>query len=217
VLIVIEGIYSMDGDFPDLPCFIKIKNKYSTFLMVDEAHSLGVLGGTGKGLAEHFNACTSDVDIWMGTLSKTLAGCGGYITGCAALIENLRYKAPGFLYSVGMSCPMAAASLTALKIMLAEPDRVRRLQEKSKEFLDKAISFNMKVDNSKGYGVIIVLVGHSRSAVTLSNALLENNINVQPVIYPAVEPNKARLRFFINCEHTSEQIDQTLSVLSRLL
>ena len=114
VLIVVEGIYSMDGDFPALPRFIDIKRRHKAFLMVDEAHSFGVMGATGLGIREHFSLAGDEVDIWMGTLSKTLAGCGGYIAGTTALVENLKFLAPGFLYSVGMAPPLAAASLAAL-------------------------------------------------------------------------------------------------------
>jgi 8-amino-7-oxononanoate synthase len=116
VLIVLEGIYSMDGDYPDLPRFIDIKRKYRAFLMIDEAHSFGVMGNNGLGIREHFGVDSCDVDIWMGTLSKALAGCGGYVAGESALVEHLRYLAPGFLYSVGMPPPVAAASLAALQL-----------------------------------------------------------------------------------------------------
>src|SRR6202035_4524453 len=115
VLIVIEGLYSMDGDVPDLPHFVEIKRRHRAFLMVDEAHSLGVLGRNGGGIQEHFGVRGADVDIWMGTLSKALASCGGYIAGVRALVEPLKCAAPGFVYSVGMpppaprGCPGGAA------------------------------------------------------------------------------------------------------------
>jgi 8-amino-7-oxononanoate synthase len=128
VLIVVEGIYSMDGDYPDLPRLIEIKRRHRAFLMVDEAHSFGVMGARGLGIREHFGVDGADVDIWMGTLSKTLASCGGFIAGEMALIEHLKFLAPGFLYSVGMPPPTAAAALAALECMLAEPHRVAALQ-----------------------------------------------------------------------------------------
>jgi 8-amino-7-oxononanoate synthase len=106
-LVVIEGIYSMDGDIPDVPEFIRIKKRHGTFLMVDEAHSIGVLGKCGRGIVEHFGINPADVDLWMGTLSKSFASCGGYIAGSRALVEYLKYTAPGFVYSVGMSPPNA--------------------------------------------------------------------------------------------------------------
>ena len=104
-LILTEGLYSMDGDFPDLPRLIEIKKRFGCWLMVDEAHSLGVLGKTGRGVAEHYGVDPREVDIWMGTLSKTLGSCGGYICGHKDLIEILKYHSPGFVYSVGLPRP----------------------------------------------------------------------------------------------------------------
>jgi 7-keto-8-aminopelargonate synthetase-like enzyme len=102
VLIAIEGTYSMDGDIPDLPKFIEVKKKHKALLLVDEAHSAGVVGDTGRGVGEYFDVVRSDVDMWMGTLSKSFASCGGYIAGSHALVEYLKYTAPGFVYSVGI-------------------------------------------------------------------------------------------------------------------
>ncbi|MEH6473469.1 MAG: aminotransferase class I/II-fold pyridoxal phosphate-dependent enzyme, partial [Halopseudomonas sp.] len=129
VLIVVEGLYSMDGDYPDLPRIVELKQRYKAFLMVDEAHSYGVMGETGQGIREHFGLKGSDVDIWMGTLSKSLAGCGGYIAGELALVEHLKFLAPGFLYSVGIPAQVAAPSLAALQLMKAEPERVKKLRQ----------------------------------------------------------------------------------------
>ena len=136
VLIIVEGIYSMDGDFPELPRFVEIKQRHRAFLMVDEAHSFGVMGASGLGIREHFGLGGGDVDIWMGTLSKALAGCGGYIAGETALVEHLKFLAPGFLYSVGMSPPVAAASLAALQCLRREPQRTATLQARGKLFLE---------------------------------------------------------------------------------
>ena len=217
VLIVIEGLYSMDGDMPDLARFVEVKRRHQAFLMVDEAHSLGVLGESGQGLWEACDVSPGEVDIWMGTLSKSLAGCGGYIAGETALVEHLRYAAPGFVYSVGMAPPMAGASLEALRIMQAEPERVRRLQELGQYFLQQAQSLGMDTGLSEGYCVVPVVIGSSIKAVKLSNQLLEKGINVQPIIHPAVEEKAARLRFFLSCEHTEEQIDETLNTLKKML
>ena len=107
VLLVIEGVYSMDGDFPDLPRFIEVKKRHKALLMIDEAHSIGVLGHHGRGIGEHFDVNRSDVDIWMGTMSKALGSCGGYIAGSQALVEFLKYTVPGFVFSVGL--PAAGA------------------------------------------------------------------------------------------------------------
>lgn len=216
VLIVVEGLYSMDGDIPDLPALIDIKRRHQAFLMVDEAHSLGVLGATGRGIREHCGAAGKDVDIWMGTLSKALASCGGYIAGERALVEHLKYAAPGFVYSVGMSPPLAAASLAALKLMLQEPERVSRLRERAGVFLAMAKQAGIDTGYSQGYAVVPVILGSSLKAARLSNLLFERNINVQPIIHPAVEEKAARLRFFLSAEHSAAQIEMTTQILAQL-
>lgn len=210
VLIILEGLYSMDGDYPDLPEFIAVKRKHKAFLMVDEAHSLGVMGNSGLGIRDHFGIDGKEVDIWMGTLSKTLAGCGGFIAGESALVEHLKFLAPGFLYSVGMPAQVAAPTLAALHILKQEPERVRRLQQLSTYFLAQAQRLGMDTGQSQGIAIIAALTGSSLSAVRMSEALFQKGINVQPILYPAVSEKSARLRFFISCEHTEAQIDQTL-------
>lgn len=217
VLIVVEGIYSMDGDFPDLPALIAIKRRHKAFLMVDEAHSLGVLGKTGKGLHEHFAIPGKDVDIWMGTLSKTLAGCGGYIAGERALVEHLKYAAPGFVYSVGMAPPLAAASLAALRIMQQEPERVMQLQENGRLFLETAQKNGFNTGSSQGFAIVPAITGSSIKAAKLSNKLFERGINVQPIIHPAVEERAARLRFFLSAMHTKQAIRHVCEVVGTLL
>lgn len=217
VLIVIEGLYSMDGDVPDLPRYIDIKKRHKAFLMIDEAHSLGVLGRTGRGIHEHFDIAGSEVDIWMGTLSKTLAGCGGFIAGERALVEHLKYAAPGFVYSVGLSPPLAAASLEALHIMLEEPERAERLRERAGDFVALAREKGIDTGLSQGYAIIPAIVGSSLKATTLSNKLFARGINVQPIIYPAVEERAARLRFFISSLHNESQLKSAVDALADLL
>ncbi len=217
VLIVLEGIYSMDGDYPDLPRFIEIKQRHRAFLMIDEAHSLGVMGARGYGIREHFDVDGKDVDIWMGTLSKTLAGCGGYIAGETALVEHLKFLAPGFLYSVGMPPSVAAASLTALRRMKELPDRVATLQARGKYFLEQAKAAGIDTGTSSGLAVVPAITGSSLKATRLSAALFKQGINVQPILYPAVPEKSARLRFFISCMHTEEEIRKTLEILAGAL
>ncbi len=213
VLIVIEGLYSMDGDYPALPEFITVKKRHKAFLMIDEAHSIGIMGAHGQGIGELFAIERNDVDIWMGTLSKTLAGCGGYIAGCRALVEHLKFAAPGFLYSVGMSPPLAAASLKALEIMQQEPERIAALHARAKQFLEEAKKAGLNVGLSRGLSIVPLIYGSSKKAVQAANYLHEQHINVQPIIYPAVPDNQARLRFFMNSTHTPEQITYTVDML----
>lgn len=217
VLIVVEGIYSMDGDVPNLPEWIKIKQRHKALLMVDEAHSFGVLGEQGKGIASHFRIDAKDIDISMGTLSKALASAGGYIAGDSALIELLRTYAPGFLYSVGISPPAAAAALAALQVMQREPERVAALRKNGLQFLHKAKEKGINTGLSEGYSVIPVIIGSSIKACCLADAMFKRGINVQPIFYPAVKEKSARLRFFMSSAHTEKQIIRTVDILGEEL
>jgi 8-amino-7-oxononanoate synthase len=216
-IVVIEGIYSMDGDLPDLPRFIDIKRRHRAFLMVDEAHSIGVLGTHGRGIGEHFGIDGRDVDIWMGTLSKSLAACGGYIAGDRALVENLKYSAGGFVYSVGIAPPVAAAALESVQLMQAEPERVATLRERGRMFLELARQRRINTGTSAGHAVIPAITGSSLKAARTAQALFARGINVQPIIYPAVEESSARLRFFMSCGHTGEQVRYTVDALAEVL
>jgi len=217
VLVVLEGLYSMDGDFPDLPRFVELKRRHRAFLMVDEAHSFGTMGKSGLGLREHFGLEGGDVDIWMGTLSKSLAGCGGFVAGERALIDNLRFGAPGFVYSVGMAPPLAAASLAALQGMRAEPERVRALHARAAQFLQLARAAGVDAGTSSGVAIVPAITGSSIGAARLSQALFRRGINVQPILYPAVPENGARLRFFLSSLHSEEQVRNAVAVLAEEL
>ncbi len=213
VLICIEGTYSMDGDIPDLPKFIEVKKKHGAMLLVDEAHSAGVLGKTGRGIGEHFNINRADVDMWMGTLSKSFASCGGYICGSKALVEYLKYTTPGFVYSVGISPPNAAAALAALKQIEAHPERVARAQQQAKKFLNLLKARGIDTGMSKDSAVVPAIIGNSLICLQLSDRLKDRGINVQPILYPAVEESAARLRFFLCCTHTDAQLEKTADIL----
>ena len=217
VLLVIEGVYSMDGDMPDLPRFIEVKRRHKAFLMVDEAHSFGVLGERGFGIGEHFGVAGADVDIWMGTLSKALASCGGYIAGSRALVQYLKYTTPGFLYSVGLSPADAAAALAALSLLHAEPERVARLRRIAAYFLARAKARGLDTGHSAGSAVVPVVVGGSRVALALSQALLAHGILAGPIIHPAVPESAARVRFFLGAAHTTEQVDDTIDAVGAAL
>jgi 7-keto-8-aminopelargonate synthetase-like enzyme len=206
ILVAIEGHYSMDGDVPDLPAMIEVVRQHDAYLMVDEAHSVGVLGPTGRGVAEHFGIDPRGVDIWMGTLSKTLSGCGGYIAASRDLIEYLRCSAPGFVYSVGLSPPVAAAALAALEVMRAEPWRVARLNENGRLFLQEARAAGLNTGGSIGSAIVPVILGSSIRAARVADLLFRRGVNVQPILHPAVPERSARLRFFLSSQHTAEQI-----------
>jgi 7-keto-8-aminopelargonate synthetase-like enzyme len=217
VLIVIEGAYSQDGDIADLPAVIAVKKRHRALLMVDEAHSLGVLGATGAGIGEHFDVNRADVEMWSGTLSKSLASCGGYVAGSRALIQYLKYTTPGFIFSAGMTPPNAAAALAALRQMRAEPEALTALQANADLFLDLAREAGINTGDSNGTPIIPCIVGDSLKTLKLSGALLRRGINVNPILYPAVPEELARLRFFVTSCHSAEQIRYAVKALAEEL
>ncbi len=203
----------MDGDIPDLPAFIAAARRHRAWLMVDEAHALGVLGPRGFGSADRFGVDPGEVDIWMGTLSKSLVSCGGYIAGRAELIDYLKLVAPGFVFSVGMAPAAAAAALAALEILEREPERVRRVNERGALFLRLAREAGLDVGGSVGAAIVPIITGGSIRAGRLAQAMFRRGVNVQPILYPAVPERAARLRFFLTAEHSEDQVRQSVRVL----
>ena len=216
VLVIVEGLYSMDGDTPDLEQFVDVKNRHNAWLMVDEAHSMGVLGKHGRGITEEKNVRPEHVEVIMGTLSKSFCSCGGYVAGSEALIDLMRYRAPGFVYSVGLSAPNTAAAIAAVDRINAEPDRVERLRSVGQKFRELAIGLGLDTGESQGYAVCPVIVGDSLKAVWMSNRLLEAGFNVLPIISPAVPDKSARLRFFLTSEHSASDLQSVLQETAKL-
>src|SRR5271169_2693510 len=212
-LLVIEGHYSMDGDVPDLPAFIAAARRNRAWLMVDEAHALGVLGPRGFGTADRFGVDPGEVDIWMGTLSKSLVSCGGYIAGRAEFIDYLKLVAPGFVFSVGMAPPAAAAALAAIELLEREPERVRRVNDRAALFLRLAREGGLDVGGSIGAAIVPIITGGSIRAGRLAQAMFRRGVNVQPILYPAVPERVARLRFFMTAAHSEEQVRDTVRIL----
>lgn len=216
-VIVTEGVFSMDGNIPDLPRLIELKKQYDCMLLVDEAHSLGVLGATGRGIREHFGVDPRDVDMWMSTLSKSMCGCGGFIAGSRELVEFLKYGSPGFVFSVGMPPIVAAASCKALEIMLREPERVRKIQHISRYFLEYAQSKGLDTGEAQGYSNVPIMLGHSMLAGLMAAMLFKNGIYVMPITFPAVKEGQARLRFFLSAAHTEENVREAIDKVVEIL
>ena len=217
-LIIVEGVYSMDGDICELPAYVALKKKWGCLLMVDEAHSFGVVGPTGCGVAEHFGIDGREVDIWMGTLSKSLASCGGWIAASHAMITYLRYTAPGFVYSAGLTAANGVAALASLRFMLEEPERVQKIQSNAaffhKELTDRGQDTGPALGGS---GVVPVITGNSMHALVLSQRLVQQGINVQPIVYPAVPDDASRLRFFLSSTHSEDQLRRTAIAVAETL
>lgn len=216
-VIVTEGLFSMDGNIPDLPRIVELKKKYDCMLLVDEAHSLGILGATGRGVREHFGVKPTDVDMWMSTLSKSMCGCGGFIAGSHELVEYLKYGSPGFVFSVGMPPVIAAACKTALDLMLREPERVRRLQSVSRYFLNYAKSKGLDTGSAQGYANVPIITGDSMVAGFMANAIFNRGVYAMPITFPAVKEGTARLRFFLSAAHTEEHVRTALDIVAEEL
>lgn len=217
VLIVIEALYSMDGDLPDLCRFANLKDQFGAWLMVDEAHSIGVLGKTGRGLCEEQDVPPERIDVRMGTLSKAFCSCGGFLAGTRELTDLLRYTAPGFVYSVGLSAPNAAAAAHALSVLDREPHRVARLRELSRHFQTLARQLGLDTGDSAAFAVQPILIGDSLRATWISNMLLAEGFNVLPIIAPAVPNQGARLRFFLNAAHDETMLRDALAATAALV
>ena len=213
VLIVVEGVYSMDGDIAPIPEYVRLKKEYGCFLMVDEAHSACVIGKTGGGVDEYFGLAGDDIDIKYGTLSKGLGTCGGYLAGKKCLIDYLRYNMPGFVFSVGISPALAAGSLAAIRTLRSHPEIMEHLRIAIKAFADSARRRHLDICLAGETAVLPVLVGKDEDAWLLSNELKKRGVSVPPAMYPAVPKGIARLRFCVISEHKPEQIEQALDIL----
>ena len=192
-LIIIEGIYSMDGDICPLPEIIELKKKYEAYLMVDEAHSFGVLGSKGKGVEEHFGLKTNDVDIWMGSLSKAIPSNGGFIAGSRDLIIYLQHTAGPFVFSAAL-CPAAiAAARESLQVIQNEPERLTTLKHNT-SYLRKCLHELGYDTGAAATQIIPVILGSDEKAYRLSRELFALGIIATPIVYPAVPLDSARLR-----------------------
>ncbi|MFG2749094.1 aminotransferase class I/II-fold pyridoxal phosphate-dependent enzyme [Streptomyces xanthophaeus] len=214
VLIAVEGAYSMDGDLVDLPAVIELKKRYGALLMVDEAHSIGTVGESGRGVGEFFGADRRDVDLWMGTLSKAFASCGGYLGGSARMVRWMRHTLPGFVYSVGLSPANAAAALAATELIVAEPHRVRTLRRNAGLFLGLAASAGLVTGSSAHTPIVPCLLGDSARTLHVADRLFARGVIADPIFHPAVEEGLARLRFFVTSDHAEEDIRWAVAVLA---
>ena len=215
VLIAIEGLYSMDGDYPDLPKFVEVKNKHIGWLDVDEAHSIRTMGAIGRGVAEVYNVARSDVEVWMGTLSKSFGSCGGFIAGSKELIRYLKYTTPGFVFAAGMPPANVCAALGALRQLKNQPERVEQLQANSRLFLDLARAAGLDTGMSHESPIIPIITRSSPKALQLSEALFNDGINAQPILYPAVPEDETRVRIFMTSLHSKEQIRRSVDSISK--
>ncbi len=211
-LVVTDAVFSMDGDIINLPELSRLCREYGVTLMVDEAHSVGVLGQTGQGIEEHFGL-EDAIDLKMGTLSKTIPSVGGYIAGDKEVINYLKHHSRAFVFSAALPPAQVAAAQAALEVMQAEPERVQALQRNVEHFLTGLRTRGFDTLNS-ATPIVPIICGSDERAYQMARLCQERDIFVLPVVSPAVPPNMARLRANVMSSHTPEDIDRALDVFA---
>ncbi|MDR3502741.1 MAG: aminotransferase class I/II-fold pyridoxal phosphate-dependent enzyme [Legionella sp.] len=213
ILVVTEGLFSMDGDIAPLNEYVALKEEFDFFLYVDEAHSLGVLGACGGGVGEYYSLDRSLVDVWMGTLSKTMASCGGYIAGSHQLINYLKYTCPGFVYSCALSPADTAAALASIEKLQRESSRVHHLRHLSDYLVDELRKCAINVGLNQGTPIVPIILGSGEMAIRLCNALRKRNIYLHAIVPPVLPDEQSRLRVFLNYDHSFEDINLLVNAL----
>ncbi len=210
-LLIADAVFSMDGDVIDFPKIVELSKKYNAWLMIDEAHSLGVLGKTGRGIEEHFGM-EGTIDIKMGTLSKTIPSVGGYIAGKKELIEFLSHASRAYIFSAALPPAQAAAANEAFKVIIDEPWRIEKLKANTEQFINgiQERGFDtMKTSTA----IVPVLCGDDDRAFALTRAAQHHDVFVLPVVSPAVPPGLARLRATVTAAHEADEIEYAMNVI----
>ena len=212
-LVVADAVFSMDGDLIDLPGVVDLCRRYGAWLMIDEAHSVGVLGRTGRGIEEHFGIDDA-IDLKMGTLSKSIPSVGGYLAGRGDLINLLRHASRAYIFSAALPPAQAAAAKAAFEVILDEPERVNALRGNTARFirgLKQAGLDTMRTETA----IVPILCGEDERAYAMVRHCQEEGVFVLPVVSPAVPPGSARLRTTVTAIHTPEEIDRGIEVMAR--
>jgi glycine C-acetyltransferase len=212
-LVVADAVFSMDGDVLDLPKTVELCQKYKAWLMIDEAHSVGVLGKTGRGIEEHFDLWDS-VDIKMGTLSKTIPSVGGYVAGSKEMITYLRHASRAYIFSAALPPAQAAAANEAFKVILDEPWRIEKLRQNADQFISglKGAGFDTMLTTT---AIVPVLCGTDERAFMLTRECQHKDLFVLPVVSPAVPEGLARLRATVLAAHEPDEIAYAIGVIAK--
>lgn len=212
-LVVVDAVFSMDGDIADLPRLAEVCRAHDAWLMVDEAHSLGVLGAFGRGIEEHFGL-PGAVDVKMGTLSKAIPSVGGYIAGGADLVEYLRHSSRGYIFSAALPPAQAAAALEALRVIQDEPWRVETLRRNAQAFVSGLRQLGFDTLRTQT-AIVPILCRSDHRAYEMTRECHREGMFVTPVVSPAVPAGQARLRTTVTAAHTPEMIDRALAAFGR--
>lgn len=214
VLVVTDGVFSMDGDIAPLPQIVELAKKYGALTMVDDAHGEGVLGSHGRGIVDHFNL-HGQVDIDVGTLSKAFGVMGGFITGKKELIDAYRQKARQFLFSNGLSIPDTAALIESVKILEESDERVKKLWENAKYLKERFTGLGFDCGHSET-PITPVMLGEENLAVEFSTKLLEKGVFATPIKFPMVPKGTARIRVMPSASHSQEDLDKGIKAFERV-
>ena len=211
-LVVADSVFSMDGDIIEFPRLVALCRQYNAWLMVDEAHSVGVLGAAGRGIEEHFNM-PGTIDIKMGTLSKTIPSIGGYIAGNADLIRYLRHAARAYIFSAALPPAQAAAAKAAFEVILAEPWRIKKINANSRQFIQglQQRGFNTLYTQT---AIVPVICGEDETAYQMTRIAQHKDVFVLPVVSPAVAPGLARLRATVTAAHEPAEVDHAMDIIA---
>lgn len=216
-LIVVDGIFSMEGDIADLPAIVKLARKYGARVMVDDAHSFGVLGEHGKGTAEHFGL-EKEVDLIMSTFSKSLASLGGFVAASQDVIDYIKHNSRPFIFSASIPPSNAAAAIEALEIIKAEPERIQKLREISVYMRQgfKKLGIPIYESNSDITPIVPIMTYDNERTLVVTKLLREQGVYVNPVVSPAVKPGLCRIRTSFTATHTKAQLDYTLEAFRKV-
>jgi len=213
-LIVVDGVFSMDGDIADLPEIVNLAARHDAMIMVDDAHGIGVLGEQGSGTASHFGL-TDQVELIMGTFSKSLASLGGFVAGDASFIKYLKYQSRALIFSASMPPSNVAAVMAALEIIQSEPERIRAVHDNTRRMADGLRRIGYSLGNSVT-PILPVHIGDNLACFKACRLLQDEGVFVNPIIAPAVEPGEALLRVSLMATHTFAQIDQALEKFQKV-
>jgi 8-amino-7-oxononanoate synthase len=213
-LIVVDGVFSMEGDLADLPGIVEAKNRHGARLMVDDAHGLGVFGEKGRGTPEHFGL-EHEVDLVMGTFSKSLAAIGGFVAGNARVIDHIKHNARAQIFSAAPPPASVAAAMKALELIEREPERRKRLWETT-HFMKKELAGMGYDTGDSASPVIPIVVGDDMNAYTMVMRLQEEGVFANPVVSPAVPPGRAMIRTSYMATHTQEHLERSLAALRKV-